>query len=116
MGRTFNTPILKLGVNCIVAISNEKVSCTEVCIPAAGTGACGCGCGLGTGGAGALAIGAGGVWVVSGMFAGVVGSGKVGRRGTAAVGWKSDARSAMISLTEASPSVKDSLSGKLFCS
>src|SRR5436190_22693343 len=53
--------------------SNEKVSCTEVCIPAAGTGACGCGCGLGTGGAGALAIGAGGVWVVSGMVAGMVG-------------------------------------------
>jgi len=24
MGRTFNTPILKLGVNCIAAISNEK--------------------------------------------------------------------------------------------
>ena len=59
MGRTFKTPILKLGVNCIAAISNEKVSCTEVCIPAAGIGACGCG--LGTGGAGALAIGAGGV-------------------------------------------------------
>ena len=61
IGRTFNTPILKLGVNCIAAISNEKVSCTEVCIPPPGIGACGCGCGLSTGGAGALAIGAGGV-------------------------------------------------------
>src|SRR5215470_5354134 len=73
IGRTFKTPILKLGVSCIAAISNEKVSCTEVCIPLAGTGACGCGCGLGTGGAGALATGAGGVWVVSGMVAGMVG-------------------------------------------
>src|SRR5207247_2723607 len=95
MGRTFNTPILKLGVNCIAAISNEKVSCTEVCIPAAGTGACGCG--LGTGGAGALAIGAGGVWVVSGMVAGMVGCGKTGWAGIAAGGGKSDARSAMTS-------------------
>src|SRR5260370_19773853 len=100
MGRTFNTPILKLGVNCIAAISNEKVSCTEVCIPAAGTGACGCVCGcvcgLVTDGGGALAIGAGGVWVVSGMVAGVVGFGKAGIAGG---GWKSDARSAIRSLT-----------------
>src|SRR5439155_9387537 len=72
-GRTFKTPILKLGVSCMATISNEKVSCTEVCIPPPGIGACGCGCGLGTGGAGALAIGAGGVWVVSGMVAGMVG-------------------------------------------
>src|SRR5215203_5386578 len=99
MGRTFNTPILKLGVNCIAAISNEKVSCTEVCIPAAASGACGCGCGLSTGGAGALAIGAGGVWVVSGMVAGMVGSGKSGWTGIASGGWKSDTGSAMTSLT-----------------
>src|SRR4051794_41938712 len=92
IGRTFNTPILKLGVNCIAAISKEKVSCTEVCIPAAGTGgACGCGCG--TGGAGALGIGAGGVLGVSGMFSGVVGLRKGGRGGTAAGGWESEARS-----------------------
>src|SRR5436190_21080080 len=99
MGRTFNTPILKLGVNCIAAISNEKVSCTEVCIPAAGTGAVGCGCGLSTGGAGALAIGAGGVWVVSGMVAGMVGRGKTGWTGIAGGGWKSNARSGVTSLT-----------------
>src|SRR6187551_1979936 len=99
MGRTFNTPILKLGVNCIAAISNEKVSCTEVCIPAAGTGGCGCGCGLGTGGAGALAMGAGGVWVVSGMVAGMVGCGKMGwATGIAGGGWKSTTRSSAISL------------------
>src|SRR4029434_4432997 len=110
MGRTFNTPILKLGVNCIAAISNEKVSCTEVCIPAAGTGGCGCGCGLGTGGAGALAIGAGGGVVVSGMVAGMVGSGKTGRVGITGGGWKSDTGSAATSLTAASRSVKDSRS------
>src|SRR5215216_2701929 len=109
MGRTFNTPILKLGVNCIAAISKEKVSCTEVCIPVAGTGTCGCG--LGTGGAGALAIGAGGVCVVSGMVAGVVGCGKTGLAGIVGGGWKSDARSPMTSLTGASRSVKDSRSG-----
>src|SRR4029077_18354918 len=114
MGRTFNTPILKLGVYCIAAISNEKVSCTEVCIPAAGTGACGCGCGLGTGGAGALAIGAGGVWVVSGMVAGVVGCGMTAWAGIAGGGWKSDTGSAVTSLTGASRSVKDSRSAKLY--
>src|SRR5215813_15334444 len=93
MGRTFKTPILKLGVSCIAAISNEKVSCTEVCIPAAGTGAggWGCGCGLAIGGAGVLAMGAGGVWVVSGMVAGVVICGKTGWAGIA--GWKSDTKS-----------------------
>src|SRR5215468_5749166 len=111
MGRTFNTPILKLGVNCIAAISNEKVSCTEVCIPAAGTG--GCGCGLGTGGAGALAIGAGGVWVVSGMVAGMVGSGKTGLVGITGGGWESDTRSAATSVTAASRSAKDSRSAKI---
>src|ERR1700757_134446 len=68
MGRTFKTPILKLGVNCMAAISKEKVSCTDVCI-AAGAGA---GCGFATGGAGALVTGAIGVWVVCGMVAGVV--------------------------------------------
>src|SRR4051794_41867879 len=105
IGRTFSTPILKLGVNCIAAISKEKVSCTEVCIPAAGTGgACGCGCG--TGGGWGLAFGAGGVWGGSGMFSGVVGSGKGGRGGTAAGGWGSDTRSGMVSLNEASPSLK----------
>ncbi len=74
MGRTFRTPILKLGVNCMAAISNEKVSCTDVCIAAGG------GCGLATGGtgAGALDIGAVGVWVVSGMVAGVVICGNTG--------------------------------------
>src|SRR5438105_3813352 len=66
MGRTFKTPILKLGVNCMAAISKEKVSCTDVCIVAAGC------CALTTGGAGALFIGAVGVWVVSGMVTGVV--------------------------------------------
>ena len=79
MGRTFKTPILKLGVNCMAAISKENVRCTDVCIPAAGTGAGGCG--LAIGGAGALAIGAGGVWVISGMVAGVVVCGKTGWAG-----------------------------------
>src|SRR5215813_12262837 len=104
IGRTFKTPILKLGVSCIAAISNEKVSCTEVCIPPAGTGACGWGWGLDTGGAGALAIGAGGVWVVSGMVAGVVGCGKTAWAGIAGGGWKSDTGSAVTSLTGASRS------------
>src|SRR5947207_14180232 len=108
MGRTFNTPILKLGVNCIVAISNEKVSCTEVCIPAAGTGGGGCGWVLGTGGAGALAIGAGGVWVVSGMVAGIVVCGKRGGRGIARGGWRSTARSGVTSLTGTAGGMKDS--------
>src|SRR5207249_12274058 len=83
IGRTFKTPILKLGVSCIAPISNEKVSCTEVCIPAAGMGAGGCGCGLAIGGAGALATGADGVWVVSGMITGVVICGKIGSAGIA---------------------------------
>src|SRR5438093_13776192 len=98
MGRTFNTPILKLDVNCIAAISNEKVSCTDVCMPAAG--ACGCGCGLATGGAGALAIGAGGVWVVSGMVAGMVVCGKTAWAGIA--GWESEIDSVTASTTGAS--------------
>src|SRR5260370_7956738 len=76
MGRTFKTPILKLGVNCMAAISKEKVSCTDVCIAAAG--GWGCGCGFATGGAGALVTGAIGVWVVSGMVAGVVICGNTG--------------------------------------
>src|SRR6266542_5892495 len=79
MGRTFKTPILKLGVNCMAAISKEKVSCTDVCIVAAG------GCGLATGVAGALVIGAIGVWVVSGMVAGVVVCGNTGSLGVALV-------------------------------
>ena len=73
MGRTFRLPILKPGVSCIAEISNEKVSCTDVCIVAAGcglvTGAAG---GLLTGAIGGLVIGAGGIWVGSGMVAGVV--------------------------------------------
>ena len=56
----------------MAAISKEKVSCTDVCIVAAG------GCGLATGVAGALVIGAVGVWVVSGMVAGVVVCGNTG--------------------------------------
>src|SRR5438874_11343259 len=104
MGRTFSTPILKLGVSCIAAISNEKVSCTEVCIPPAGTGACGCG--LGTGGVGALAIGAGGVWVVSGVVAGVVVCGKTGWAGIA--GWKAEIKWVVGLTTGASPSTKTS--------
>jgi hypothetical protein len=36
VGRTFRTPILKLGVSCIAAISKEKVIWTEGCIVAAG--------------------------------------------------------------------------------
>src|SRR5258708_40059243 len=44
MGRTLRAPILKLGVNCMAAISNEKVSCTDVCITAGGC------CGLAIGG------------------------------------------------------------------
>ena len=50
----------------MAAISKEKVICTDVCIAAGG------GCGFATGGAGALVVGAIGVWVVSGMVAGVV--------------------------------------------
>src|SRR5262249_9007061 len=106
MGRTFKTPILKLGVSCIAAISNEKVSCTEVCIPAAGTGAGGCGCGLGNGGAGVLAIGAGEVWVVSGMVAGVVVCGKTGWAGIARC--KSEIDSVVAWTTGASRSAKTS--------
>src|SRR5215475_6753017 len=72
MGRTLSAPILKLGVNCMAAISNEKVSCTDVCIAAGGC------CGLAIGGAGALFTGAVGGWVVSGMIAGVVVCGGTG--------------------------------------
>src|SRR6476620_12439254 len=89
MGRTFRTPILKLGVNCMAAISKEKVSCTDVCIVAGGGG-----CGLATGGAGALFTGAVGVWVVSGMVAGVVICGNTGS-GKTALG-KSDTDSAVV--------------------
>src|SRR5262249_54464590 len=101
MGRTFKTPILKLGVSCMAAISNEKVSCTEVCIPAAGASGCGCGCvcGLGTCGTGALSRGAGGVWVVSGMVAGMVVCGKTGWAGIG--GWKSAICSIVASTTGA---------------
>ena len=73
IGRTFKTPILKLGVNCMAAISKEKVSCTDVCIVAAG------GCGLATRRQPGLCVtGAIGVWVVSGMVAGVVICGNTG--------------------------------------
>jgi hypothetical protein len=58
----------------MAAISKEKVSCTEVCIAAAG----GCGFATGAAGAGALFTGAIGVWVVSGMVAGVVVCGNTG--------------------------------------
>src|SRR5205823_8663910 len=78
MGRTLRAPILKLDVNCMAAISNEKVSCTDVCITAGG------GCGFAIGGAGALFAGAVGVWVVSGMFVGVV---VCANRGSAEVGF-----------------------------
>src|SRR5918996_1127715 len=93
MGRTFKLPILKPGVNCIAAISKENVSCTDVCIVAAGcglvtgaagglvTGAAG---GLLTGAAGGLVIGAGGIWVGSGMVAGVVVCGNSGSAEVAA--------------------------------
>ena len=60
----------------MAAISKEKVSCTDVCIAA--PGGWGCGCGFATGGAGALVTGAIGVWVVSGMVAGVVICGNTG--------------------------------------
>src|SRR5215472_16478648 len=76
-GRTFKTPILKVGVSCIATISNEAVICTEVCIVAAG-----CGLSPGAGDDGdsgdSLVAGAGEVWVVSGMGAGVVVSRNVG--------------------------------------
>ena len=79
MGRTFRLPILKLGVSCIAAISKEKVSCTDVCIVAAGCGlVTGADGGLLTGAGGALVIGAGGIWVGSGMVAGVVVCGNSG--------------------------------------
>src|SRR6266576_950511 len=71
MGRTFRTPILKLEVNCTDAISKEKVSCTDVCIVAAG-------CGLATMTGEGLFAGAVGISVVSGMVAGVVVCGNTG--------------------------------------
>src|SRR6266550_131927 len=71
MGRTFRTPILKLEVNCTAAISKEKVSCTAVCIVAAG-------CGLATVAGEGLFAGAVGISVVSGMVAGVVVCGNTG--------------------------------------
>src|SRR5206468_429054 len=64
-GRTCKAPTLKAGVSCTEATSKEKVSSTVVCMVPGG------GCGFGTGGAGALVIGASGVWIVSGIFAGV---------------------------------------------
>jgi hypothetical protein len=36
VGLSWSAPILKLGVSCSDAISNENVSCTAVCIPLAG--------------------------------------------------------------------------------
>src|SRR5919106_578723 len=93
MGRTFKLPILKPGVSCIAAISKENVSCTDVCIVAAGcglvTGAAGglltgVAGGLLTGAAGGLVIGAGGIWVGSGMVAGVVVCGNSGSAEVAA--------------------------------
>src|SRR6266496_4376064 len=71
MGRTFRTPILKLEVNCTAAISKENVSCTDVCIVAAG-------CGLATVAGEGLFAGAVGISVVSGMVAGVVVCGNTG--------------------------------------
>src|SRR5437868_14965211 len=54
MGRTLRAPILKLDVNCMAAISNEKVSCTDVCITAGGC------CGFAIGGARDRVAGGGG--------------------------------------------------------
>src|SRR6266699_4822390 len=71
MGRTFRTPIWKLEVNCTAAISKENVSCTDVCIVAAG-------CGLATVAGEGLFAGAVGISVVSGMVAGVVVCGNTG--------------------------------------
>ena len=36
VGFSWSAPILKLGVSCSDAISNENVSCTAVCMPLAG--------------------------------------------------------------------------------
>src|SRR5262249_6091604 len=58
-GRTCKAPTLKAVVSCTEATSKEKVSSTGVCMVP------------GAGGAGALVIGASGVWVVSGIVAGV---------------------------------------------
>jgi len=76
----------------MAAISKEKVSCTDVCIVEGG------GCGFATGGAGALVIGAIGVWVVSGMVAGVVICGDAGSVKTAL--GKSDTGSVVTSPVE----------------
>src|SRR5437764_14438816 len=67
MGRTLRAPILKLDVNCMAAISNEKVSCTDVCITAGGC------CGFAIGGVAGVFSGGGGGCNVSGMAAGDVG-------------------------------------------
>src|SRR5439155_26265941 len=83
MGRTLRAPILKLEVNCMAAISNEKVSCTDVCITAGGC------CGFAIGGAGGLVEGAVGVWVVLGKIAGVVVWENAGSA-EAAVGWEAE--------------------------
>ena len=74
----------------MAAISKENVSCTDVCIVAAG-------CGLATAADGRLSIGAVGIWVVSGIFAGVVVCGNTGS--VKMVAGKPDAGSATVSAT-----------------
>src|SRR5437879_13605401 len=60
VGRTCEAPILKVGVSCIEAISNEKVICTAACMASAGC--------IVPGAAGVLISGAaGGIWVGSGV-------------------------------------------------
>src|SRR2546423_6144059 len=80
MGRTLRAPILKLDVNCMAAISNEKVSCTDVCITAGGC------CGFAIGGGGGFFWGGGGGWVVFWMILGGVVFGKKRASGEGAFG------------------------------
>jgi hypothetical protein len=55
----------------MAAISQEKASCTDVCVGAVD-------CGLATAAGGGLFIGAIGIWVVSGMVTGMVVCGNTG--------------------------------------
>src|ERR1700730_4387627 len=61
-GRNWTAPILKLGVNCIEAISKAKVNCTAVCMEP--------GCGAPPGAEVRTTVG---VWLGSGMIKDVVG-------------------------------------------
>jgi hypothetical protein len=54
VGRTFGTPILKLGVSCRAAISKENVIRTEVCMEAADGGLAAVAVSIGTVRAGAV--------------------------------------------------------------